>query len=1705
MPVRQYVNVNDTLTAEQLTELASQQLLVFADHASRDAATTAIPERRLAIASFGPAIPITETSGVYEGTIQPITIDGTTYNLTIINRMGELRIRTTNSTPEKVRIIREYLSEQGAWFRYFPATGVTGPTAEAPLNTNDPGVTGDATNIFLFDTKFYLFLQPAANYHWEIYIPSIPHPIRRAVVCITLNDNKWWIWNSETWIALTTPPARIDFLNLPRIHTNPPRSLGWERAPIAVHGRRLWLGHHSGIFQTPDAAGRVWPFSTSPSANPVLYLDGWTHIIEGTSRFTATADVTVQVYGVARGGAGQGFTPPGNKDPSTPHTFGAAGGGAGGRVERVVHIKKGQSVTVHGADGVFIVDGARLIDPPDGGAGDTVAPTIGFGGGGAAKNRSQDGADPDETPQPVYTLPITGLVTSGQGTSGNGNITSPGAYTARGGDGGGDSDILRWTPGGIKIGGGGTGGSHSRAGAAGDGYGGGGGGSGGGRADDVRPGIPTVSYTIQTRTRGSGLSLSISADNADQVRYRTHFSTQEQGNVGVPTDSQFGSWSPWRTPPFTQTLYVANQYKTVVVQAQSRKTQTDGRVLARDNGIGEYIEVEGSEPGPLSVRFTTSGNPVNTLFVRFDATQVLWRNSGSDVNDTNGVRFQWRYTQTAWDDDHWIPAEVGDSPRYDRLRIHQIVVPSQALQIEVRAQVSNVNGQSTPMVFTWVRPDAPEPGEPTEPPPTPTPDPDPPAVPSVTITYNEGRGRTTAVWDADRASEYRYRWTTTDRQAVERSFPGAAPDYWSAWGRVQQIDSDIGPTIGQIRVEVQARNQKNSDQTYQVSSTGSASRSFAAPPVTPPPPDPDSGETPPPPPPTIVPPSVPNIRFTSFRNNRLAVSWTSTRADATRWRYRRTTTTGTVTSAWSSWSTTARSTTLTLASSVSVVRFEVQARNGTSPNYNLASGFATWRRPTSRPEKPTVRISNVVRTGLTSLAFRVNITSNGAEAYQYRILRGSVEVRGWSDYSTFSVYNVALTTSDISITSNVTLTVEARARNTAGVSDVGRETWNTFGTVGAPAIVFGTPTTRPLLQILPVTWSATNAQEYQYAIADSSGRYSNYSAWYTATGAEIPIVTGTNEVSIRVRARFSSGFSYREGTGTWTRPRRETPTGPMVDPPSSLRVSLTLTRTQWQAQWSAMGTGIRYSYVLSHTTSDGRTVTRNRVNAGSSLNASGPLPRGATQISITVTAANQSGQPVSATASRNVAGAPTIVSASVTSYSNNRLSRGARLILRTTNATGVRYFIRGLPSGTAIPGAYRRQVAYAAPNVGGTTSWNIPLFYTGSGTATILFEARNSVGETSRTVIQAMTAPSFAPPSINFSSNAYQIIDPRGALPIVSAGIVGLLLGGVGLLATGGAVVAGSTVGGLGAGAVSGVGAGVSGGTLWAGGTVAGLAAGGGSIGVGGIGLTLVTTGLGASVAFTAGGLAVLAGSAAAVSLSSRLQGSPQRNLRINAAPRNAASIRSRIGWRISGGFSDVYTGWSSWQSAASNNTWLYRNIAGGDGLLAMEYQARGPDGATTTALGFNFTGPPIDRGATRSGRTVTIRGTGATRIRARLSQVVSDPSRAIPQRINGPWQTKNTSKSGRTGTATFTGTIGTFGMGVEYQLFSSGGNSVSVPFTITRTTSSQQEAPPPVKYVYAPPPFDTAEQATSFAGGARRLGVVVLRHSDYGKEFVEL
>ena len=1362
MPVREYVHPADTLTAEQLNQFVSQQPLVFADNTARDAAVVARPESVLGTSpSFTPAANVqlpptggTFDTGVGSGNEWTVTVAGRVWTIRRVrNYRAGVRMELAASDKPNDAVFEQALVDNGVWIRQVdtadPANNVS---AQFTPNPNPTGIWAFIINRYAHTMN----MTAGRSYRYEFYVPAVPDPVRNGVLGLVLATDDWFIFNGGRWNPLTSPPPRRKALNPASAVVFPRREMSWESPPAAVDGRSLWSNMLTG--RIPAGGSPVTPFTGELTDSPVEYRNGWTHIVTDTRSVVITADCQLQIAAVGPGGAGQSYTSPHpTDDHDDSHIFGGGGGGAGGLVSGVFNARKGDQLTVNGATGYVALAGRAILRAPRGSAGGENTAGYGCGGGGSAVNQSAEATTTvAETGGPVLELPADnylGLKNAAGSDAGPSRVTSPGVWTARAGNGGSlPSTLIPWIPGGVVVGGGGQGGTHLRPGRAGAGYGGGAGGAGGGAFGTIRPSAPTVVYTTYPRRSGGpgwAVSLTIGTPaNADETRYRLHWSTSE--TPGAPSSGwQWENWTAWRESHQT-TLATEARYRTLVVEAQSRKRQTDGSYQTNTNFPGEFIDITPDLPSGLSVAISTEGNPANVIVLRFDGRGVNWRNSGDDIQGVEGVRFQVEPYFTRPVPGAWYPTQT-TTPLYNRLRNYRIPILPTYNTLLVFAQASNSVGQTVGRVIaTWNRNDPVRPPEPVT-------DPDAPDTPTVSLVYNDQTSQIAASWEAARATEYQFRWIQTDREGTEAVGPGSG-DGWSAWsGTAQTWTARISATVSQFAVEVRARNRKQ-DGTYQTSTSGRASRSFAA--------ETPSG--------AVVPPASPNPTVTSFTGGRLTVSWPqAARADSYRVRTALTRNSGSSsTSAWGAWGT-ATTAIISIPGDVRSARVEVQARNGVEPDYSYSSGFASWWRQTtpSAPRKPTVSISNVNEDTNGRIGFTLSVRASGASGYRYRVLAGTRPVIAWTARSSSGQYQIRLTSAASDRIRTATLTVEAQAWNLVGWGQIEQTTFNPSGNVGA--VVFSPP---PVLESVQgneqvvFSFEAAGATQYRWAFGDGTGRYSEWAADWTATRqARLRIPQTTSTVDLRVQARSSSAHVPRTGQIRWTRTARPAPSPVTPSPeaaPSGVRVRLTVTANTWRASWSARGDNLRYQYTLSFGYPDGRTSTRPAQTVGSRTSVSGGLPPGADRVSVAVVAYNQSGRPASGEASAPIDITPVIVDLSVTPYAGHPT---AVISMRSRNAGEVRYQITSRPAGSSIPSGGLSSL-FAAPSSGGFSSWTVPNFYTATTTGSVVVvgyaRTRGRTVSTTRTVAvrarpQRLMSRQAPPPAPTYRTAPPPVLPPQ--------------------------------------------------------------------------------------------------------------------------------------------------------------------------------------------------------------------------------------------------------------------------------------------------------------------------------------------------------
>ena len=1388
MSVRKYVSAFDTLTAAELTGLMAQQPLAFADHTARDNALIALPddvesESTGQTGSPFPALPAVRASYLFN-TPAGLALQGAAVHQLQFRRTGQVRIdfATVFTSPPDGGIRFQ------VWADDRPTQRIELLIADAQILETGQAVPGSRLR-WLNTSLTAGFFRAGVNYSFRFYTPGgITSELRNGVLGITLNDNKWWIHSSGRWLALGGPPPQERVITVPGIRQWPARNIGFDQAPAAINGRELWLAALDGRVPIPLADGTLTPFSEQLSSNPVTYLDGVTHIIDRSRTVTIASDCVLQLAGIGAGGSGQSYSPPGSSNNGDdPHTFGAAGGGAGLFQEAVVFARKGQRLVIQGASGRATLDGRTVLHGQPGGRGGATAAQLGSSGGGAAKNANQTGADPDQTAAPILALPYPWVSSRrNRGTDGSGRIDSTSSHRARGGDGGSSltPHNLRWVPyttaadgtitGGIPMGEGGQGGSHLRAGRAGVGYGAGGGGGGGGRADDKNPVSVEVLYDVNPFGQAlNRVEFTIAGTytpggvGTEQTRYRYNVRTEESHLAGVPT-SGWSDWTDWTDGNAVGQLTVGHQYRTVIIQAEARVARTGGRPASASvtNSPGQYIDIIAFSVAPYGLSGTIRSQGDSDVRIVFSVRQVGFIGRPG-INFTTGIRYQVRF-QTADGDgtfgdwSEWTPAPSGGRARWqrDNTVIYPVggnVQPHRITVLEVQAQASNHIGQTGIVnIGSWTRAAAP-----VEPPPPPA-EPTvvlPPADPTVTNVYNQASGTVLFSWEsaeggtAGPAEQYRYNWLQTNRDGTQQSGPGPGDEGWSAWGSGQSYSARIGPTVAQFSLEVEARNRRDPSivgytdlANVQTSGIGRSSRSFAAAP------------TPEQPGVTITPPATPTVTLGALTGGNIPVSWAAARADTYRWRRTFTTSAGTsTTSGWSSW-TSATRISLNIPTNVNVVTVQVQARNGTSPNFNLSGiGRRTWTRPTpgAPPSITSVSITNPGLVGNT-LTFRLTIRAVNANRYQYRVTSGSTVLRNWTTASSASAYNVSITSAAVAAAARGTITVTARAIGTVSPPATRTTTWTPTGDVKTPVIsISRSDNPVGVGDLISVSWTAEGATQYRYRFADQTGVYGVWSSWGPTNRATRTIPLTQTRFIAQVEARANAGSLAVSSTAVWNRPVTPTPPTPPTpgqptpppttptQPPGTPRIRLTIGRSGWRASWTADGTGLNYTYQLTWRLSEeaGALRTLPAVQVGTDLTAAGGFLRGAISLTIRVTATNAAGLSSSASTTRSFSLAPVITDAhlSVDILDGSAL----RLVSMFENVTHYRYIIRSLPTGSSASLGASNWTNVRANATGGDVK--IPLLRTGGpGTVVVDYEVRNSFDSATRRVTYFLSGP--APP-----------------------------------------------------------------------------------------------------------------------------------------------------------------------------------------------------------------------------------------------------------------------------------------------------------------------------------------------------------------------
>ena len=305
--------------------------------------------------------------------------------------------------------------------------------------------------------------------------------------------------------------------------------------------------------------------------------------------------------------------------------------------------------------------------------------------------------------------------------------------------------------------------------------------------------------------------------------------------------------------------------------------------------------------------------------------------------------------------------------------------------------------------------------------------------------------------------------------------------------------------------------------------------------------------------------------------------------------------------------------------------------------------------------------------------------------------------------------------------------------------------------------------------------------------------------------------------------------------------------------------------------------------------------------------------------------------------------------------------------------------------------------------------FTVNLFYTGQRVRPVIsVEARSGTLTTSTTVTVPEFSYNFGLPQFRFGREPFELIDPLGAVPFIAAGLgAALVTGGASFIVSGGAQIIGfspqisaTTIGIFTTGAAGNVA--VSTVIAWGSGWTS-------FIGITSTGLTAM---------FGAAGVT----SGAVIGIRRQLQGGIQRNLNVYCEIVRATRYRVRLGWRLLGGFSDTVTGWRS-GTVSGRNKQTFTRVLGGEGGIAIEWQAEGPDGAGGSTIGFRFATAPIESTApgtpAPNAANLRVQAIGASRVSYRYGTIATGRQATFTPDVGATWRFVTTTKSGRIGTGT--------------------------------------------------------------------------------------
>ena len=346
-----HVQAGDIWTTELQRQLAAQQIHVFANRTTRDLLAVARSEQILGASptvTSGEDISASPRAGAGDwSTDWPVVIDGHTYTIRRLrNHNGGARFQLTERARRTA--FQAAVAQAGVWFRQVLVSNPT-ETVDVPLWQQRGR--SDTIWAYIVSRGTYPMPQTAnVGYRYEFYLPAY-NPITAGVLTvgtigITLDDDRWWIWEAGRWRLLRRPDQIIRRGVRPRVGELT-RRIDWNNQPLTLAGDDYTQAiNANAMFPEADH-----PFSVDVSDRPLIaYQNHIVHIIESAAEktFTLQTDIQLQIAAIGTGQTGDT----------------TRGGNAAGLITRTINARKGDVLKVTGSTGQVLVNDRVLMLPP---------------------------------------------------------------------------------------------------------------------------------------------------------------------------------------------------------------------------------------------------------------------------------------------------------------------------------------------------------------------------------------------------------------------------------------------------------------------------------------------------------------------------------------------------------------------------------------------------------------------------------------------------------------------------------------------------------------------------------------------------------------------------------------------------------------------------------------------------------------------------------------------------------------------------------------------------------------------------------------------------------------------------------------------------------------------------------------------------------------------------------------------------------------------------------------------------------------------------------------------------------------------------------------------------------------------------------------------------------------------------------------------